>query len=232
MHGTAGADLPAGEYRITPSRKTREEYGLPVGELLSEGLDSVLESAEEGEFHKYDVERADGTPALLVFEKHGEAEYDWLPFSVPQYVYLFVDPDGDPRLVLEVDHGWYPSYSIVEPGTTDDLGTVRKSSRVIGDWQLRAPDGRAVATAETTGTLGNLFSFSTHVTFDVSGPNGERIAQFERVRADGDVTDRFRSVMEVSCSPSAVSTEQCLAFAFALLYQGTQKTSSGSSGGP
>lgn len=229
MNGAADADLAPGEYRIVPSEKMREEYGVPLGDVLSGDFDSVSE-AEDGPFHKYDVRGPDGTDALHVFETHGSAAYGWLPFSVPQYVYVLADPEGPARLVVEVDHGWYPSYTVRDPRVGEQVGTVLKSRRLFGDWQLRDPDGATMATAAWTNTGSNLLSFSTHETYDVSGPNGAAVGRFERVR---DEEEWARSAMEVSCSRSSVPTEQCLAFAFALFNQGKKRaSSSGSSGGP
>lgn len=229
MNGAYESELATGDYRITPSEAMRTEYGVPLGDVLSGDFEFMSE--DDDRFHKYDVVRSDGRSALDVFETHGSAEYDWLPFSIPQYVYLFVRPEGDPRLVVEVDHGWYPSYTIRDPQTAEPLGTVAKSKRIVGDWQLTDPGGGSRATAERTNTVRNFLSFSTHATYDVSGPDGDEIAQFERVRAEGDVTDQFRSAMDVTCSRSSVSPEQCLALAFALLHEGTKSTSRSGHGG-
>lgn len=225
MDATRGSGLPTGDYRIAPSEKMRNEYGVAIGDVLSGDLE--LDSGDD-QFHKYDVVGPDGTVVLGVLETHGSAELDWLPFSLPQYVYLLVDPEGDLRLVVEVDHSLSPSYTIRDPQREEPLATVTKSRRIFGDWQLKGPDGALRATADRTNTTGNLFSFSTHATYDVSGPDGREIGQFERVRAEGDFVEQFRSAMEVSCSESSVPTEQCLAFAFTLLYHGTKSSGSGS----
>jgi len=230
MDGAPDSKLPSEDYRITPSEKMRDEYGIPVGDVLS-GDFEFASGADADQFHKYDVVRPNDTSVLDIFETHGSAEYDWLPFSVPEYVYLLVRPGGDPCLVVEVDHGWYPSYTIRDPRTEEPLGTVAKSRRIVGDWQLNDPGRGLRATAERKNTLRNVLSFSTHVTYDVSGPDGVEIARFERVRAEGDFTDQFRPAMDVSCSRSPVSTEQCLAFAFALLHEGTKSGTESGSGG-
>lgn len=229
MDGTADADLPAGDYRIAPSEMLREEYGIPVGDVLSGDFEFVSE-ADDDPFHKYDVVGPDGRPALAIFETHGSAAYDWLPFSVPQYVYVLADPEGAARLVVEVDHGWYPSYTVRDPRVGAQVGTVVKSRRLFGDWQLRDPDSATMATAARTNTGSNFLSFSTHSTYEVTGADGAAVGRFERVR---DEEEWARSAMEVSCSRSSVPTEQCLAFAFALFDQGQKRAStSGPSGGP
>lgn len=231
MRGAPESELSPGEYRIAPSEKMRTEYGVPIGDVVAGDFEFYSEAASEDAFHKYTVKRADGTAALEIFETHGSAEYGWLPFSLPQYVYLFVRPDGDPHLAVEVDHGWYPSYTIVDPQTGEPRGTVAKAKRLVGDWQLTNPAGETRATAERTNSGGTLFSSSIRSSYTVSGTGGDGAAQFERVRAEGTIADRGRLAMEVSCSPSPVSTELCLALAFALLHEGTKSSSTAGTGG-
>lgn len=231
MRAALDSELSAGDYRITPSATMRTEYGVPLGDVVSGDFEFLSEAATEDEFHKYTVEREYGGAALEIYETHGTAEYGWLPFSLPQYVYLLVRPDGAPRLVVEVDHSWYPSYTMRDPRSEESLGTVAKSRRFFGPWQLTSAGGDVVATAERTNRLRNSVSFSTHGTYAVSGPEGDEIARFERTRAEGEFSDTFRSAMSVSCTPSSVSTELCLGFAFALLNHGTKSSSGGVTGG-
>jgi len=230
MSGTLDSELPSGDYRITPSEMRRNEYGISIGDVLSGDFESLAEADDP--FHKYDVVRPNGTSVLDIFETHEWADYDWLPFSVPQNVYALVRAEGDPCdpcLVVEVDHALHPSYTIRDPHSEEPTGTVAK--RIFGNWRLEDPRGEVEATAETVNTWRNLFSFSTHGTYDVSGRDGEEIARFERVRADGDFNDQLLSAMDISCSRSRVATEQCLAFAFALLHKAMTKSGGGSGSG-
>lgn len=222
-------ELSAGDYRIAPSEKMRTEYGVPLDDVLSGDFEFVSEAAEEEEFHKYDVDRADDTPALDIFETHGSAEIGWLPFSLPQYVFHLVRPEGDPCLLVEVDHSLTPSYTVRDPRSGEPVGKVAKSSGIFGNWQLQTPSGAVRATAERDRSLRT--SGLTKAAYAVSDPRGTEFAQFERVRADDSGADRFRLAMEVSCSRSSVSTEECLAFAFALLHEGTKSSGGGATGG-
>jgi hypothetical protein len=52
------AELAAGEYRIAPSEKLREEYGIPIGDVLSGEFEFLSEGEEEG-FHKSDGSSGD-----------------------------------------------------------------------------------------------------------------------------------------------------------------------------
>lgn len=218
MGGTSDSDLQPGEYWIKPAIDASD---VSLRDVLFGDLG--YETGADGDrVHKYDVVRSDGTHVFDVLEAHGSAESDWLPVSIPQYVYVFVDPDGDPRLAVEVDQG-REGYTVLDPEKEQRLGTVAKSGRIFGDWQLTDPGGDVVATADRAETSTPLFSSASYVTWDVSGPDGAEIAQFQRGPAEGSSSDRL-STMRLSCSRSTVAPERCLAFAFALLYRGTQST--------
>lgn len=218
MNGVADSSLQAGEYWIKPALDLSD---ISLRDVLFGDLGYETE-ADGDRVHKYDVVMSDGTHVFEVFETHGSVEFDWLPGSVSQYVYVLVEPDGDPRLGVEVDQG-REGYTVLSLQTKEQLGTVAKSGRVFGDWQLTDPRGGVIATADRVDKSTPLLSSSTYTTWDVSGPDGMEVAQFRRGPAEGSSSDRL-SAMRMSCPRSPVSTEQCLAFAFALLHQGTQST--------
>lgn len=218
MDRASDPTLPPGEYWIKPA--------IDVSDISYRDLlfgDHGYETEANGDrVHKYDLVRSDGTHVFDVFETHGSAESDWLPFSIPQYVYVLVEPKGDPRLVVTVDQG-KNTYTILDPQTEERLGTVAKSGRILGDWQLTDSEGEVVATADRVDKSSPLLSSATYVTWEVSGPDGVEVAEFQRGPAEGSSSDKF-SAMKSSCFQSSVSTERCLAFAFALLYEGTKST--------
>ncbi|QLG49352.1 hypothetical protein [Natrinema halophilum] len=218
MESASDPDLSPGEYWIKPAIDLSD---ISLRDVLFGDLGYETE-ADGDRVHKYDVVRSGGTYVFDVFETNGSADSDWLPVSIPHYAYVFIEPEGDPRLVVEVDQG-SSGYTILDPQTGEQLGTVAKSRRILGDWQLTNTEGDVVATTDQVDKSTPLLSSGTYVTWDVLGQDGAKIGQFQRGPAEGSSSDRL-SAMQITCSRSRVSTDQCIAFAFVLLYEGSQST--------
>jgi hypothetical protein len=218
MDGASDLDLSPGEYWIKPAIEMSD---VSLRDMLFGGLEYETE-ADGDRVHKYDVVRSDGTFVFDVFETHGSADSDWLPVSIPHYAYVFAEHEGDPRLVVKVNQG-SSGYTILDPQTDERLGMVAKSRRILGDWQLTNTEQDVVASTDQVDKSTPLLSSETYVTWDILGPDGVKIGQFQRGPAEGSSSDRL-SAMKITCSRSRVSTEQCIAFAFVLLYEGSQST--------
>jgi hypothetical protein len=219
MSRAADSDLEAGEYRITPAVSPSD---VSLGSVLSG--DAGAETSADGDgVYRYEVLGPDGATVLDVVETRGSADIGWLPFSLPQYVYVFVDPDGESRIVVEVDHALSPAYTIRASRSAPPMGSIGKSRRFFGNWQFTDRHGDVIASADRTEHSSNLVGSASTETWAVAGPDGAAVAEFQRVPAEGSSSDRV-SAIDVTCSRSAVSTEQTLAFALALLNQGEKST--------